>query len=127
MTRITTIKGVRNTPRNIERARKTAQTRSDLTKPNGFKDRNYIREYENGKIVKELNEEGKWVVKEPEVRPRKLTKIQKKSIKEAKELEKQNSTNKLERSPEKDILDLSGEEQGYFKVGDVYHEIRFPR
>ena len=35
--------------------------------------------------------------------------------------------NTLERSPQKDVLDFSGEEEGFFKVGDKIIATIFPR
>lgn len=59
----------------------------------------------------------------------KLTKLQKAQLKakEAKDvIEKEN---KLERVPKKDVLeiDTSGEEKGYFKIGNKIIETIFPR
>ena len=35
--------------------------------------------------------------------------------------------NNLERSPQKDVLDFSGEEEGFFKIGNKVFETKFPR
>ena len=58
---------------------------------------------------------------------KKLTKLQKAKIRAEQEKKVLDAQSKLERSPEKDILDFSGEEQGFFKIGNKVFETKFPR
>lgn len=77
-------------------------TRCDLKKPKSYKARNWSKNYDE-KGVKRVVE----------------TAVEK--------IKPQKKTNKLERSPIEDILDLSGEENGFFKIGDKVFETKFPR
>lgn len=58
---------------------------------------------------------------------KKLTKLQKVELRAKEEQEALNLKNTLERSPQNDVLDLSGEEQGFFKIGNEVFETKFPR
>lgn len=77
-------------------------TRSDLKKPKSYKARNWTKNYDE-KGVKKVVEQT------------------------VEKLKPQNIKNKLERTPEKDILDFSGEEKGFFKIGNEVFETKFPR
>lgn len=77
-------------------------TRSDLKKPKSYKARNWSKNYDE-KGVKRVLEDA------------------------VEKLKPQQVKNKLERSPEKDLLDLSLEEDGFFKIGDNVYETKFPR
>ena len=77
-------------------------TRSDLKKPKSYKARNWTKNYDE-KGVKRVLEDA------------------------VEKLKPQQVKNKLERSPEKDILDFSGEENGFFKIGNNVYETKFPR
>jgi len=59
----------------------------------------------------------------------KLTKLQKAQLKAKEAKEAVEMKNSLERVPEKDVLeiDTSGEERGYFKIGNKIIETIFPR
>ena len=101
--------------------------RNNTEKGKNFKIRNW-----NG-----YNAEG---IKEVTTAPaKKLTKLQKAKLAaeeaekarlaaiEAEKAKSKPAKNTLERSPECDVLDISGEEQGFFKIGDKVFETRFSR
>lgn len=77
-------------------------TRSDLKKPKSYKARNWTKNYDE-KGVKKVIENT------------------------VEKLKPQKPQYKLERTPEKDVLDFSGEENGFFKIGDKVFETKFPR
>ena len=77
-------------------------TRSDLKKPKTYKARNWSKNY---------NEKG-------------VKKVVDNAIEKMKPAQKENC---LERSPQQDFLDLSGEEEGFFKIGDKVFETKFSR
>ena len=81
--------------------------RSDLNKPKSYKKRNWTNYDENGKKILETVVE----------------KIQKPN----KASHKKVQAPKLERTPAKDILDISTEEQGFYRIGDRIINIEFPR
>lgn len=58
---------------------------------------------------------------------KKLTKLQKAKLKAEEAKKAFEHQNKLERSPQTDVLDLSGEENGFFKIGNTVFETKFPR
>ena len=101
---------------------KTAQRVANKNNP--VKGKNYkIRNWHG------YNEQG--VKTETNAPAKKLTKLQKAKLK-AEEMKKAlEAQNKLERSPQKDLLelslDLSGEENGFFKIGKDVFETKFPR
>ena len=96
----------------IGRVAKTVQktARNNPEKKIGYKLRNWHGYDENG-------------VKQVTTPPaKKLTKLQKAKL----EAEKK-AKNTLERTPERDVLDISGEENGFFKIGEKIFETKFPR
>lgn len=76
--------------------------RSDLKKPKSYKARNWTKNYDE-KGVKRVIEDT------------------------VEKLKPQKTKNKLERTPASDILDISTEEQGFYKIGDRIINIEFPR
>ena len=91
-----------------------------VNKNNPVKGKNYkIRNWHG------YNEEG--VKVDTNAPAKKLTKIQKAKLKAKDEQKMVESKNNLERSPQADTLDLSGEESGFFKIGDKVIETKFPR
>ena len=91
--------------------------RCDLKKPQGYIKRNWpkasikLKEKAEAKAAEKLAAQ--------EAREARLAE------KIAKKIEARTAT--LERSPKADLLDLSTEEQGFFKLGDKVIETFFPR
>lgn len=89
------------------------RTRSNLNKPKSFIDRNWPKA---SIVLKEKNE------------ARAAERLAALAAREAKLAEKlADKALKLERSPENDFIDLSTEEQGYYRLGDRIVQSIFPR